>query len=325
MLCSNDIMQILHYVEFMDITLFNDLERLSGTGSFSQAAKLGNISQPAFSRRIKTLEAWVGTILVDRSHQPVKLTAAGTQMLEAGLQSLASIEKERSQILETQSLPEKYIVTFGEQHSISWRFYTNWLHAFEESYGPILSRLRADDLPHCMRDLQSGDVDFVIAYAPADEAAADGESIVIGKDRLIPVCQPGSDGKPIFDFKSEDARIPFLQFGDAAPISRHLVSMFQDHKLEPRLQSVYENSMAGALLIRVREGTGVAWLPESLIEADLASKSLVRAGSKNWTVALDIRLYRNKQYSNRLTRSIWSFLEARQSLSLLSAPLSSPT
>jgi DNA-binding transcriptional LysR family regulator len=312
-------MQIMHYVAVVDITLFNDLERLSGTGNFSQAAKLGNISQPAFSRRIKTLEAWVGATLVDRSRQPVKLTAAGTQMLEVGLQSLAYIERERSQILETQSLPEKYIVAFGEQHSISWRFYTNWLRAFEESYGPILSRLRADDLPHCMRDLQNGDVDFVIAYTRAGEAPADGESIVIGKDRLVLVCQPDSEGKPIFNFESEDVCIPFLQFGEAAPISEHLVSMFQDHKLEPRLQSVYENSMAGALLIRARDGTGVAWLPESLIDADLVSKTLVRTGREDWTVALDIRLYRNEQYSNRLTRSIWSFLEARQSLSLLSA------
>ena len=63
-----------------------------GTGNFSQAAELSNISQPAFSRRIKTLEAWVGVTLIDRSRQPVKLTEAGTQMLEAGLQALTRIE-----------------------------------------------------------------------------------------------------------------------------------------------------------------------------------------------------------------------------------------
>ena len=106
----------------MDITLFQDLDRLNQTGNFSQAAELGNISQPAFSRRIKTLENWVGVTLVDRSRQPVKLTDAGLQMLEAGLQAQSRIEQERSQILEAQSLPDKYIVTFGAQHSIGWRF-----------------------------------------------------------------------------------------------------------------------------------------------------------------------------------------------------------
>ena len=133
------------------------------TGS-SQAAALVNLSQPAFSRRIKALETWVGATLVDRSHQPVSLTDAGVQMLEAGLQALARIERERSQIREAQSLPDKYIVTFAAQHSIGWRFYPAWLQALEETYGPILSRLRADDLPNCLRDLDKGDVDFVVAY-----------------------------------------------------------------------------------------------------------------------------------------------------------------
>ena len=57
----------------------------------------------------------------------------------------------------------------------------------------------------------------------------------------------------------------------------------------------------------------VWWLPESLIEADLARESLVRTGSNAWTVALDIRLHRNTEYSNHLTRSIWAFLKDRQS------------
>ena len=243
-------------------------------------------------------------------------------MLEAGLRALALLEQERSQILAAQSLPEKYVVTFGEEHSISWRFYTNWLRAFEEAYGPILSRLRADDLPHCMRDLQNGDVDFVIAYALVDETNDDSQSIVIGTDNLVPVCMPGANGDPVFDIEADGGQVPFLRFADAAPISQNLEPMLQHHKLRPRLQSVYENSMAGALLMRARDGSGLAWLPESLIEADLERNTLVRTGSDSWTVALDIRLYRNKKHSNYLTRSIWSFLKARQSLSLPSTPKS---
>ena len=312
-------MRFVHYAAHMDISLFTDLERVGRTGNFSQAAELSNISQPAFSRRIKTLEAWVGVTLIDRSRQPVKLTEAGTQMLEAGLQALTRIEQERSQILEAQSLPDKYMVTFGAQHSISWRFYPNWLHAFEDAYGPILSRLRADDLPSCLQDLQNSDVDFVIAYARPGDAKADGESITIGQDKLVPVCKPNPDGSPIFRFEDHDMKLPFLRFGDAAPISQHLDPMLERLELGPRLQTVYENSMAGALRIRARDGSGVAWLPESLIEPDLARSILVRTGHDDWAVDLEIRLLRNKRHLNRLTRSIWSFLEVRQSLPLLSA------
>ena len=311
-------MQNAHYASNMDILLFKDLERLGMTGNFSQAAELSNISQPAFSRRIKALESWVGAVLVDRSRQPVKLTEAGRQILEAGLQSIARIEQERSQIIEAQASPDKYIVTFGAQHSISWRFFPNWLQAFEDAYGPILSRLRADDLPNCMHDLENREVDFVIFYARPGDARDDGRNIMIGQDRLVPVCKPAPDGNPIFRFDDNDMRLPFLRFGDTAPISQHLEPMFERFNLRTRLQAVYENSMAGALRIRARDGSGIAWLPQSLIEPDLSRGILVRTGHDDWTVDLEIRLQRNKRHVNKLTRSIWSFLEVRQSLPLFS-------
>ncbi len=302
----------------MDMFLFRDLERLSRTGNFSQAAALANLSQPAFSRRIKSLEAWVGVLLVDRSHQPVTLTDAGAQMLEAGLQALTRIEQERSQILELQALPDKYVVTFGTQHSIGWRFFPAWLQALEEAYGPVLSRLRADDLPSCMRDLRSGNVDFVIAYARGDQTEDRGaNSITIGTDQLIPVCKPAADGTPMFGFEAGGVPMPYLRFGDAAPIGAHLDPLFAQHDISRRLNIVYENSMAGALRIRAREGDGVAWLPKSLVLPDLESGLLVRTGAPEWVVDLSIQLLRAKGHYNRVTRSIWSYLEVRQSVSLV--------
>ncbi len=302
-------MRFLHYAFLMDTSLFRDLERLNQTGNFSQAAAMGNLSQPAFSRRIKTLEGWVGVTLVDRSRQPVRLTEAGLQMLEAGLQALNRIEQERSQILEAQALPDKYVVSFATQHSIGWRFYPAWLQNLEDAYGPILSRLRADDLPNCLRDLEHGDVDFVIAFELPDTPNAKSlDWIVIGQDELLPVCKPASDGTPLFDIGTTGARAPFLRFGDAAAISAMLEPTLAAHKLKRRLRSVYENSMAGALRMRARAGDGVAWLPRSLIASDLETAALVVAGPSDWSVPLDIRLLRNDTRTNRVTRAIWSFL-----------------
>jgi DNA-binding transcriptional LysR family regulator len=311
----------------MDINWFRDLSHLAKTGNFSQAAGLSNLSQPALSRRIKALEAWVGASLVDRSKQPVRLTTAGHQMLEAGQQAMARIESERSQILEAQSLPDRYVVTFGAQHSIGWRFYPAWLQSFEEAYGPILSRLRADDLPNCLRDLNEGNVDFVIAYASA-EKGQNGESsddkarqnsLVIGRDRLIPVCKPRLDGGPLFTFDDHDVKIPFLKFGDGAPINRHLASLMSSADLQNRLQPVYENSMAGALRIRARDGAGVAWLPDSLVAPDIENGLLVKTGHPDWFVDLEVRIYRELEYSNHLTRSIWAFLAVRESVPLVTS------
>ena len=320
MLCLNDIMQKMHYAVVMDITLFRDLDRLRQTGNFSQAAVLSNLSQPAFSRRIKALEGWVGALLVDRSRQPVRLTDAGHQMLEAGLQAVARIERERGQILEAQSLPDKYVVSFGAQHSIGWRFYPAWLQVLEDAYGPILSRLRADDLPNCLRDLEQGDLDFVVAYTAVGDKPPKGEldTVVIGHDRLIAVCKPGSDGRPLFDFAKTGVEMPYLRFGDAAPVGSLLGPMLERYALNAQLRTVYENAMAGALRIRARAGDGVAWLPESLVAPDIESGQLVRTGSRDWQTNLHIRLFRHPGHSNRHTRAIWSFLQVREGVPLVS-------
>lgn len=319
----------------MDIQWFKDLERLRQTGNFSQAAEYSDLSQSAFSRRIQALESWVGVKLVDRSRQPVTLTDAGSRMLEAGLQAAARIETERSQILESLSLPDKYVVTFGTQHSIGWRFFPQWLKSLEDGYGPILSRLRADDLPNCLRALRRAEIDFAIAYrdAPCDgrpvKASHDFgglECLPIGSDRLIPVCKPNADGTPAFPIDDQVLEIPYLRFGDAAPIGRHVEPMLDALGLSQRLQTVYENSMAGALRMRACDGHGVAWLPESLVVADIESGRLVFTGQPDWSVDLAIVLVRVPRDANRLTGSLWDYLaDANRSDSKYDPPVRHPT
>lgn len=320
-LCLPSIMQKTHNGSDMDVLWFKDLGLLAKTGNFSQAAVLGNVSQPAFSRRIKALEHWVGTALVDRSSQPVTLTDAGHQMLEAGEQALLRLETERQNVRDALSRPDRYLVTFSTQHSIGWRFYPAWLEDFENAFGPILSRLRADDLPNCIEDLKKHDVDFVIAYqsdfSPSLVKFPMLESLVIGHDRLIPVCKCDPDGKPIFDLAdSSDTAVPYLRFGPTAPIGRHVEPLLRARGIEERLSVVYENSMVGALRIRVRDGQGIAWLPQSLVQPDIDSGLLAEAGRENWRIGLEIRLHRVRDHTNPLTRKIWTFLALREGVPL---------
>ena len=309
----------MHDNEVMDFGWFRDLGHLARTGHFSQAAKVSNVSQPAFSRRIKALEDWVGVPLVDRARHPVKLTSAGSQMLEAGEQALERLETERRAIQDSQAQPETYVVSFGAQHSIGWRFYPTWLQAFEEAFGPIMSRLRADDLPNCVADLASQQVDFVIAYASEYARGIDDtlqtESVLIGRDVLVPVCKANADGSPVFRLSaSTSVQVPYLQFGANAPISQHVEPLLRQYDLHRRLGVVYENSMAGALRIRARDGAGIAWLPRTLIAPDLESGRLTLTGDADWRIELEINLYRRRATGNALTRAIWTYLSATQPL-----------
>ena len=61
----------------METKWLEDFVSLAETRSFSRSAQLRHVTQPAFSRRIQSLEAWAGTDLVDRSSYPTRLTPAG--------------------------------------------------------------------------------------------------------------------------------------------------------------------------------------------------------------------------------------------------------
>ncbi|MGB7318893.1 MAG: LysR family transcriptional regulator, partial [Planktotalea sp.] len=65
----------------MDLNWLGDFECLARTLNFTRAATERNITQSAFSRRIKALESWVGAPLINRAHYPVQLTDAGAQFL----------------------------------------------------------------------------------------------------------------------------------------------------------------------------------------------------------------------------------------------------
>ena len=65
----------------MDLNWLRDFECLSRSQNFTRAADERNITQSAFSRRIKALESWVGMPLINRATYPVQLTEAGLQFL----------------------------------------------------------------------------------------------------------------------------------------------------------------------------------------------------------------------------------------------------
>ena len=61
----------------MNFLWLDDFLVLAETGNFSRAAEERHLTQPAFSRRVRALEEWLGTELFDRSGQPATLTPAG--------------------------------------------------------------------------------------------------------------------------------------------------------------------------------------------------------------------------------------------------------
>lgn len=67
-------------------------------GTLTGAAQELNVSQPAVSRRIASLEVDLGSALFDRSHKPARMTQAGKDLLQALHSGFGQIEDAVSQI-----------------------------------------------------------------------------------------------------------------------------------------------------------------------------------------------------------------------------------
>ena len=65
----------------MELKWIEDFISLAETRSFSRSAEARFVTQSAFSRRIRSLEVWLGTVLLDRSTYPITLTADGVEFL----------------------------------------------------------------------------------------------------------------------------------------------------------------------------------------------------------------------------------------------------
>ena len=87
-----------------------DFVALAATRSFSQAALRRHVTQPAFSRRIRSLEEVLGLTLVNRQRTPVELTEAGqlflvtarnlTEQLGEVVRHLHNLEGQQGEVLQ---------------------------------------------------------------------------------------------------------------------------------------------------------------------------------------------------------------------------------
>jgi DNA-binding transcriptional LysR family regulator len=73
-----------------------------------------------------------------------------------------------------------------------------------------------------------------------------------------------------------------------------------------RLRTIFTSHMASVLAAVAREGTGLAWLPRNLVDADIKAGKLVRAGDPKWDAPIQIELFRPRSRQNPAAEIMWS-------------------
>ncbi len=297
----------------MDLAWLEDFVEVVATRNFSVAAAARNISQPAFSRRIKALEAWLGADLVDRSTSPVRLTATGNALAPRCQELVDDIYGLRVEC-QKNATPDRLKLSFAALHSIEMFFFPAWLIGLRERLGDVQSHMHGGDFLDCIESLSLGNCDFAIMYNAPDGPPVLGtgpfKSLIVGYDELIPVSGCDVDGNAFFDVSQTGSQaIPFLAYSWKDGYLGKLITLLQRRRKEPiNLEIVYQSSLAEGIKRMAIAGLGIAWLPLSTTQGAIGRRQLVQIGGPSLAIGMEVRLYRRNGPMSAAAETVWSTL-----------------
>ncbi|MEZ0169613.1 LysR family transcriptional regulator [Microvirga sp. TS319] len=294
----------------MELKWLEDFCCLAEHLSFSKAASLRGVSQPAFSRRIRQLEEWMGVTLINRAIFPSELTHEGRRFLPIAEQTVREWHEHRTALRPDPSA-ERHRLTFSALHTLTVTFFPDWLQSIQKALPAFSSHLSPDKggIEDNIASLVDGNCDFLLTYAHAsvpfllDQARF--PYLVLGTEEVLPVSRPQPAG-PILDRAVESTHsVPFISYGDFSFFGVALNKLFANRPLLNR-QVVHENTISIGHKAMALAGWGVAWLPLSLVRQELAEGTLVPASDDPaWSLTIEIRLYRHSQRARPIVDELW--------------------
>ncbi len=266
----------------MDPKWLRDLLALHTAQSFSRASQQRNITQSAFSRRIRSLEDWVGTPLVQRESVPLELSAAGKDLIPLARAIIARLDELDAHVAERRNDQRRFL-RFAAQHSPSTMALPAHLRALHARIPGLRTHVISANLSDCIDRLNAGRCDIVICYThPAARLELDGdtyETLRIGTDRLVPVTSTAAAGAWQFPGTQQDP-VPVVTYEAESFLGMVLRETLADPGLFAEIRHI--DSYSEALKQIVLTGMGVAWLPHALVAEEVRRGALQVLDEEGW-------------------------------------------
>lgn len=253
----------------MDIRQLMIFCTVSEQKSFTKAAQVLDMSQPAVSHAIRRLEQEVGAPLFDRVSHRIYLTGGGEQFLIRARAALAAFEQVSSFGREPAGAP----LRLGSNITVANGVLPELMAAFYQRWPAFAVRVQIDSAAHIRRQLNDHELDLALIEGEFTDSRLVKEPIC--DYEIAVLCAPDHA-------LARKGRLSIAEFAAARLLLREPGSAIRD-LLEGALlhqgvaldaQWVSVNSQA---LIRAAErGLGLTVLPVCLVEEQLKKGTLVR-------------------------------------------------
>lgn len=299
----------------MDFRWLQDFLSLAEAGNFTSAAGARHSSQPAFSRRIRSLESWLGVELIDRSRYPTVLTPAGEQFRAHAADLIRKMIDSRAD-LQGEPTGGSEPITFSLPHTLATAKFPGWWKEWREPAGNPSCRLLANNVHDSVTAFVAGLADVLICFHHAQQPITLDPSlyqgIALGTEWLKPYAA-ARRGQPLFSLPgSQRSPVPIMTYSSGAFVGRMVDLIRQSAQERLYGTTVFESDLADALLGMAIAGHGIAWLPECTAMPAVIAGKLCSAGDEQWSLPLTVYAYRDKTHATPAVDRLMTYLQTHR-------------
>lgn len=296
----------------MELKWLEDFLAVAETGNFTRAAQVRNTSQAAFSRRIQQLEGWLGVSLIDRSSIPAQLTTAGENFKITASRVLSDMLQSRADIAAAAPGIRADRVRLAIPYALTSAL-PGWWSGWSGADG-LEAVVGVGNVHDLGLSILSGANDLMICFEAAHQPVVGDlehvQSVVIGRDVLRPYCSASLVDRDGIDLPWRgDIPLPLLAYSSGIYFARLVDMVIERAGGISRRRVILENDMADVLANMAAAGLGVAWLPQSMVEAR-GDTALRPVGNEAWCIPLSIVATRDAGNAKPALTRLWTKIEA---------------
>ena len=219
--------------------------------SFTRAAALCHLSQPAFSALIRALEDDLGLRLFDRSTRHVDLTDAGENFLQAARRIRAEIDSALTSMRDAATL-KRGRVAIALLPSLA----AGWLPGYHAAHPGI--ELEVFDVlsERCIEQVATGKADFALAAIRADTPELQAEPFCADDFHLVCRADHALLQQPTLGL-ADLAAWPFIHLARTSSVRQYLEAAFHPQAMH----TLMEVEQLATVMGMVRAGLGISVVP----------------------------------------------------------------
>lgn len=276
--------------------------------SFTKAAELLYMTQPAVTFQVKQLEEHFNTRLFERSHSKISLTPAGELALQYAEKILALTNEMETRLAELTGQVAGTLLV-GASTTIAEYMLPRLLGEFKARYPHVHCRLTVANSETIESKVADHTLDVGLIEAPSHHPQL--EAQVCGEDELVAICAPNHEiASHAAVTPTQLAELPYVSREDGSGTREVVDEYFRANGIQPDdLHIAMELGSREAIKGAVEAGLGIAIVSRATIAKETKLGDLV-------AVPLDPPLHRplsmvyaREKFRSRLLQSFLDFVQ----------------